>query len=131
MAKGLDFGNEFVNNLKTDFCMGHFAPAEFEGDFYLHILAKEINRVLDFDAEIMRINLGTELDLFDLIGVLVLLGFFVALGLLVAVFAKVDEAAHWRGGIGRDLDQVDASGTGHVESIPESENTELFAVGPD
>src|SRR5689334_15043412 len=96
MAKGSDFLQKFINNLEANLRVGHFASAEFEGDFYLHILAKEINRVLDFDAEIMRINLRTELNLFDLVGVLMLLGFFVALGLLVAIFAKVDEAAHRR-----------------------------------
>ena len=131
MAKGSDLGKEFVNDLKTDFCMGHFASAEFEGDFHLHILAKEINRVLDFDAEIMRINLRTELDLFDLIGVLMFLGFFVALGLLVAEFPEVDEPTHWWSRIGCDFDQIDTGGAGHVESITESQNTELFAVGPD
>lgn len=114
MAKGSDFLQKFINNLEANLRVGHFASTEFEGDFDLHILAEKINRVLDFDAEIVRIDLGTELDLFDLIGVLVLLGFFVALGLLVTVFAEVDEPAHWRGRIGRDLDQVDAGGAGHV-----------------
>jgi hypothetical protein len=131
MAKGRDFGKEFVNDPKTDLCMGHFAPAEFEGDFHLHILAEKINRVLDFDAEIVWINLGAELDLFDLVRVLMLLGFFVSLSLLVAVFAEVDEAAHWRVRIGRNFDQVHAGGAGHVESVTESENTELFAIGRD
>src|SRR5258707_9838655 len=130
MAKGRDFGKEFVNNLKTDLCMSHFAPAEFEGDFHLHVLGEKIDRVLDFYAEIVRIDLGAELDLFDLIGVLMFFGFFVTLGLLIAVFAVVDEPAHWRGRICCNLDQVHAPSAGPGESIPRSEKTALFSIGP-
>jgi len=109
-----DVSEEFVNHLESKFGVGHFASAEFEGDFHLHILAEEINGVLDFDAEIVWIDLGAELDFFNLVGVLVLLGFLVALGLFVTVFAVINEAADRRIRIGGDLDKVHACGASHV-----------------
>lgn len=131
MAEGSNFGKEFINNLKTELRMGHFASAKLEGDFHLHVLREKINCVLDFYAEIVRINLRTKLNLFDLIGVLVLLGFFVALGLLVTVFAEVHHATDGRCGIGRNFDQVNAGGPSQVQSVAERQYTELFAVAPD
>ncbi len=122
---------KFVDDLETELCMGHFASAEFEGDFHLHILAEKVNGVLDFDAEIVRIDLGAELNLFDLVGVLMFLGFFVPLGLLVTVFAEVHHATDGRGGIGRNFDQVNASGPSQVQSVAEGQYAELFAVAPD
>ena len=131
MAKGRDLGKEFVNDLKTDLCMGHFTSAEFEGDFHLHILAEKINCVLDFDAEIVRIDLGAELDLFDFRRVLVLLGFFVAFGLFVAELAEIHQAANGRVGIRRDLDQVHPIGSRHVQGVPETQHPQLLAIHPD
>lgn len=131
MPIGSDFLQKFVDYLEPKFCVGHFASAELEGDFHLHIFAKKINRVFDFDSQIVGINFGAELNLFDLVGVLMFLGFLVALGLLVAVFAEVHHAADGRCGVGRNFDEIHAGGAGQVQSIAERQYTELFAVAPD
>jgi hypothetical protein len=131
MAKGSDFLQKFINDLEAILRVGHFASAEFEGDFHLHILAEKVNGVLNFDAEIVRIYLGAELNFFDLIGVLMLLGFLVPLGLFVTVFAEVDHATDGRGGIGRNFDQVNACGPSQVQSVAKRQYAELFAVAPD
>ena len=48
--------DELVDDLKTDFGMGHFPAAKFQRDFDLHVLAEKINGMRDFDPQIMRIN---------------------------------------------------------------------------
>jgi hypothetical protein len=60
-----------------------------------------------------------------------LLGFFVAFGLFVTVFAEVHDATDGRCGIGRNFDQVNAGGPSQIQSVTESQNTELSAVAPD
>lgn len=131
MAKRSYCLEKFVNNLEAELRVGHFASAEFEGDFHLHIFAEEVNRMLDFDSEIVRVDLWAKLDLFDFVSVLVLLGFLVALGLLVTVFAEVHHAADRRCGIGGNFDQVNAGGPGQVQGVAERQDTELFAVARD
>ena len=131
MAEGGDLCQEFMNDLESKLGVGHFASAELEGDFHLHILDKEINGVLDFNAEIVWINLGAELDLVDLVGVLMLLLFLVALGLFVTVFAVIDQPAHRRGRVGGDFHQVDFAGPGQVQGFSQLEHPKLFAVRPD
>jgi len=122
---------EFVHDLETDLSMGHFAPSEFEGHFDLHILAQEIHGMLDFYAEIMRIDLRAELDFLDFVRVLMLLGFLVPLGLLVTVLAKVHQAANWRGGVRGNLNQVHRVGARQVQGVPEAQNPELIAIHSD
>ena len=79
----------------------------------------------------MRINLRAKLNLFDLGGMLMLLGFLLALGLLVAELAEVHYPADGRRGVGGDLDQVQPVGARQGERIPEAENPELSAIRPD
>jgi len=52
--------------------VGHFPAAELEHDLDLHVFAEEINGVGQLDAEVMRVNLGAELDFLDLVCVLML-----------------------------------------------------------
>ena len=56
MTKRGNLFDEFVDDLKTDFGMGHFPAAKFQRDFDLHVLAEKINGMRDFDPQIMRIN---------------------------------------------------------------------------
>ena len=89
--------------------MHHFAAAELQGDLDLHVVAEEVRRMLELHAQVVGVNLRAELHLLDLGGVLVLPGFLVALGLLVAELAKIYEPANGRGGVGRDFNQVHAA----------------------
>ena len=87
--------------------------------------------MLQLNPEVVGINVRAELDFFDLGGVLVLLGFLLPLGLLVAEFAVIHEPADRRRGVGRDLHQVHAVGARHGERVAEREDAKLFAVRPD
>ena len=51
-----DFGEEFLDDLETKLRVRHFASAEFQHDFDLHVLAEKINRVHHLDTEVVRIN---------------------------------------------------------------------------
>src|ERR1017187_8522636 len=128
MAIGHDFSEKFVDDLKADFGMRHFAPAEFQRDFHFHVLAQKINRVRDLDAEVVRVNPRAELNLFDGRGVLMLLGILLLLGLFVTVFAEIHEPADRRRGGGGDLDEVNPVLPGQVERVGQRDNAELFAV---
>src|SRR5678816_2985125 len=63
VTKRSDFLDEFFHLLKTEFLMGHFTAAKTESDFDLHLLAKEVDGMLKFDAKVVRINRRAELDL--------------------------------------------------------------------
>src|SRR5437899_2868317 len=82
MAIRSNAGQKLPNHLEPKLRVRHFTAPELEGHFHLHVLAKEINRVAGLDPEIVRINLRAKLNLFNLGGVLVFLGFLIALGLL-------------------------------------------------
>ncbi len=58
MSIGINFAQEFIDYLETNFRVGHFAASELEGDLDLHVLAQKVNGMLDFYAQVMRINLG-------------------------------------------------------------------------
>ena len=123
-----DVGEEFFNNLEPDVGVLHFAAAELERDFDFHVLTEEPNGMIDFNAEVVRVDFRTKLDLFDLGGVLVLFGFLVALSLFVAKLAVIDQPTDRWGGVGSDLDQVNAIGARHGERVAEGQDAELLAV---
>ncbi len=131
LAVKRDLGQKFVDDLKADFGVRHFAPAEFQRDFHFHVLAQKINRVRNLDAKVVRVNPRAELNLFDGRGVLVLLGILFLLGLFVTVFAEIHEPADWRRGGGGDLDEVNPVLPGQVERVGQRDDAELFAVNSD
>ena len=131
MAVRRNLGQKLLHHPKAEFLMRHLAPAEFKHDFHFHVLAEKINRVLDFDAEVMRVNTRTELDFFDDRGVLVLFGFLFLLGLLIAELAQVHEAADRGRGSGGDFDQVHTVLARHGQRVVEGDDPKLFAVHSD
>ena len=131
MPERRDFRDEFVDDLKPDFGMGHFTAAKLEGDLDLHVLAEEIHGMHDLDAEIVRIDARAQLDLLDGGGVLVLAGFLLLLGQLIAELADFDDAADRRDGVGGNLDEIHAVLAGQVQRLIEGKNAELLALRPD
>jgi hypothetical protein len=121
--------NELLHLLKTEFLVRHFAPAKLQSDFHLHVFAQEIDGMAQLHAKIMRIDLRTELHLFDLIRVLMLLRFLVLLRLLVAKFAVIDDAANRRRGVGSDLHQINSEGLRLANRVSQLQDSELLAVG--
>jgi hypothetical protein len=126
MAKGRDGFDKFFDDLKTEFLVRHFPAAEFERDLHLHVLAQKTSRMLDLDAEIVRINAGTQLDFLDDGGVLVLFGILLLLGLFVAELADFNETADGRRGVGRDFNQVNSLLPRQGQRLVEGNDAELF-----
>jgi hypothetical protein len=56
MAKRRNLAQKFSDHFKSDLGVGHFAAPEFQRHFHLHILAQEIDRMGNLDAQIMRID---------------------------------------------------------------------------
>ena len=131
MAVSGDLVEKFPDHLETKFRMRHFASTEFQGDFDLHVLAQKVDPMLDFDREVVGIDLRTKLDFLNARGVLVFLGFLVAFGLFVSVLAEIDQTADGRIRVGGDLNQVNAISASHGQRVTQAEDPELFAINPD
>lgn len=119
---------EFLNNLKTKLRVRHLAPSEAQRHLHLHLITQEIDGVHGLHPKVMRINLGAELDLLHLVGVLVLPGFFFALRLFVTEFAVIDQTADRWIGIWCHFDQVHAVLTRQGQGLSQREDPDLFSI---
>ena len=59
------------------------------------------------------------------------LGFLFALGLFIAEFTEIDDAADGRRRVRRDFDQVNAVGSRQIQGFAQPQNAKLFAVRAD
>jgi len=117
MAVGGDGGDEACDDTEAEFLVSHLSASEAEGRFDLHIFAEEVDGMIQFHAEIVGVNIGAELELFDLVGVLMLFGFLLLFGLFVSVFAEVDDTADRRSGIGGHFHKIDPFRTGQGDGL--------------
>ena len=79
----------------------------------------------------MRINLRAQLHFLDLVGVLVLLGFFFLLGEFVTILAKIHEAANGRCGRRGDFNQIHAGGARLIKRIAQRQNADHLFIDSD
>ena len=91
----------------------------------------KINRVLELDAEIVRVNTRTQLHFLHGRGVLVLARFLFLFGKFVAVFANLDEAADRRHGVRGNFHQVHAVLAREREGVVQRKHAELLVVVAD
>ena len=122
---------KFIDDLKADFGVRHFAAAKFQRDLHLHVLAQKIDRVRQLDAQVVRVNARAQLDFLDDGGVLVLLGFLFLLGHFVAEFAEIHQPADRRHGGRGDFDQIHAMLARQIDRVGERQDAELVAVHSD
>jgi hypothetical protein len=87
--------------------------------------------VAEFHPEIVRVNLGAELDLLDLVCVLMFSGLLLLFGLLIAKLAEIHQTTDGGNGRGCNFDKVNAFGTREIDGVGQGNNAELLAVGPD
>jgi hypothetical protein len=73
------------------------------------------------------VHLGTELDLFDLDDLLMLLRFPCPLGLLLLILPVVHDPADRRHGGGRDLHEVESLGPGNRERLRGRHDAQLLS----
>lgn len=111
------FLDEFLHHLKTIFLVRHLPASKTQRHFHLHVFTKEIDRMRQFHPKIMRINRWTQLNLFDLVGVLMFLGFLLLLGLFVTEFPKINNATYRRCRVRRYLNKVNPVVARHVDGF--------------
>ena len=95
MALGLahfgDVLDELSQELLGDLGVRDLAAAEEDGAFDFVALFEEAQRMVLLELVVVVVRVGTELDLFDLDAVLLLLGLVLLLLLEVGVLAVVDD----------------------------------------
>lgn len=131
VTPGRNVLDEPLDFLKTKLLVRHFAATKTQGDFYLHILAKKLDRVIELHPKVVRIDAGAKLNLFDLGRMLALFRFLLLLGLLVAELSVIDQPADGRCGGGRNFHQVHPLVASHIKGILQGEHPELGAIGAD
>ena len=131
LTVGGELTHEFLESLEPELFVGHFSSPETERGFDLHVLAQEIDRVVDLHFEVVGVDGGGELDLLHAIGVLVLFGLLFAFGEFIPVFAVVDQAADRGDRVGSNLNQIDLVRPSQVDGIAEWEYAQLLAVDAD
>ena len=111
--------------------MGHFTTAETDRNLDLVAALQELDGLLYLCIEVVDINIQRKTDLLDINGFLILSGFLLALGLLEPVLAIVDDAAHRRSGLGRNLHQIQILFQSDLVGVPGGHNAQLAAIGID
>ena len=86
--------------------MGHFAPAEPQGNFDLVTFFEKAANGLHFDLVIMVINARTQFDFLNLDGFLLFTGFGSLFLLLEFEFAIIEYFTNGGRGIGRDFNEI-------------------------
>jgi hypothetical protein len=108
-----------------------FATAEAQRDLDLVAFADELVNCLHFGGIIMVIDVGTHLDLFDLLRLLALAG---EVGLflgLIFEFTDVEEFGDRRIGVGRDFNQIETKLVGLLHRFLGVHDAQIFAIFVD
>ena len=107
MTPRFDLLDERLDRLQPDMFGAQFLAAEAKDDLHFHIFAQEIDRVVQFEGEVVRIDVWPELNLLNLDRTGSLLLFLAKFLLFVGILAVVGDPADRRVCVGRDFDQVE------------------------
>jgi len=114
--------------LATEVLVGHFTAPETQSDFDFVAVFEEFENVAHFHAIVMGIRVGTELDLFDLDGLLLFPGFGFTLLLFIFELTEVHDLANRRVCVGRNLHEIQTSFVSHGHGFGRVHDTDVFAV---
>ena len=120
-----------LGKLTTKVLVRHLTATEPQSDLHLVATFEKLEDIAHLHIVVVRIRIGTELDLFDLDDLLFLAGFALALLLFIFELAEIHDLAHGRLGIGRNFDKVEPSFFGHFHGTLRRHNADVFAVRPD
>jgi hypothetical protein len=115
----------------TELTVREFAAAEAQRDLDLVAFADELVNCLHFGGIIMVIDVGTHLDLFDLLRLLALAG---EVGLflgLIFEFADVEEFRDGWIGVGRDFNQIETKLVRLLHRFLGVHHAQIFAIFVD
>ncbi len=92
------FGN-FVQVFARQLRVRNFAAAETHAHFHFHAIFQPLPRITHFEAAMVRVGLGSQLDFLDLDDLLGLLGFTFLFVLLIQELAEVHDLHDGRLGL--------------------------------
>jgi hypothetical protein len=120
--------NQAVENFTAESLARHLASTEEDGGFHLVAFAEEAQHVVLFGLVIVLVHVDPELHFLDRNGVLVFLGFALALFLLVEILAEIHDSADRRLCGGRNFDEIQTTFAGDLERFEWRHDTELAAL---
>ncbi len=131
LADFLDVACDAEQQLTTKVLVGHFSTTEPQGDFDLIAIFEEFEDVAHLHLIVVGVRVGTELDLFDLDDLLLLARFAFAFLLFILELAVVHDLADGRGGVGRNLYQIQTGLFSHLHRLGRMHNTDVIAICTD
>ena len=126
MAHGEKIGLDLLRQLMAQLLMRHLTTAELKLDAHLVAFSEEVLGMHDFDQVIMRVDADAEFHFLHLAGLVMLMGLLLVLLLDILVFAVVDDLAHGRISIRRDLDEVQSTLLGDADGLSGGQDAELM-----
>lgn len=125
LPHGLQVLFDLPGKLMSKLLVSHLTATELKLDAHLVTFGEEVFRVNDLDMIVVRIDSNAELHLLHLAAFLVLVRLFAVLLLDVLVFAVVDDFAHGRVGIRRDLNQIQSAFLGDADGLMRWQDAQL------
>ena len=131
---GLHFGDfveiltDFVEQILPQLRVSHLAASKSERHFNLVAIGEKSLHIAHFDLIIVDVDVGAHLDFLDAERFLLfarLIGFFAD---AVFIFAIIEQFAHRRLGIRRDLDEIETGGFGEGEGFVNGDEAPIFAA---
>ena len=127
----VDVFDQTFQNLAAQALPRHFASPEEDGRFHLVAVVEEAQHMILFGLVIVIVHVDTKLYFFDRYGLLLFLGFALALFVLVQEFPVVHDAANRRLRSRGNLHQVQVSFAGHLERLEGRHHANLFPFVTD
>src|SRR6187402_398570 len=126
-----DVHDEAVDDLVAQVAMRHLASAEAQGGLHLVAVAEETDSHVFLRLVVMLVHSDREFDFLDDDDLLLLACSAVALIFFVEILAVVLDATDGGNGIGGDLDEVQPTFAGDLQSVERGHDAHLFAVFVD
>src|SRR5262245_32272757 len=121
-------GDDAVDQPATKVLVGHLPAAEHDRELHLVPCLKELLSVVHLEAVVVILDLRTHLDFLEVRHVLLLLRLTRLAALFVLVLPVVHDAAHRRPRGGRHLDQIQAIGLRHRQSLAYQDDSDMRAL---
>ncbi len=128
MPHGFEVLFDLHRQLVPKLLVRHLTATELKLNAHLVSLSQEVFGMDDFDVVIVRIDPNTEFHFLHFATLLVLVSFLLVLLLDVLVFAVVDDLAHWRVCIRRDLHEIQPTLFGNTDRLVGRHDAELMSV---
>src|SRR5580658_3354612 len=123
--------NQTLQNLAPQALPRHLASAEEDGRFHLVAFVEEAQHVILFRFVIVIVHVDTKLYFLDRNGLLLFLGFALALFILVQEFPIIHDAANRRLRGRGNFHQIQVSFAGHLERLEGRHHANLFPFVTD